>query len=276
MLQLNEMEKDIEFQTEPFDSAVWDVLRKASTMDLKTMLQDAVNNREWEDIDIIFQNITHQMTFYSAIYVVFPHMVRLLEQVLDEGDVEHAHLLIFNLGICLATDIPENHFEKVDSPLLDDYNAAAQKLAGLTKHYLNTYLNEIQEMDEEQRSMLFVATLAILGEREAVCAALNQLASGELDEVSMVCGGDCEYYEECYEPDEEQEDGIIPVVEYESGKWDGKSYEDAFLWTSAIADMLGLENQLEVLRYLYGTFTCPECGKTKRVIDFMVNYLMEE
>lgn len=276
MLQLNEMEKDIEFQTEPFDSAVWDVLRKASTMDLKTMLQDAVNNREWEDIDIIFQNITHQMTFYSAIYVVFPHMVRLLEQVLDEGDVEHAHLLIFNLGICLATDIPENHFEKVDSPLLDDYNAAAQKLAGLTKHYLNTYLNEIQEMDEEQRSMLFVATLAILGEREAVCAALNQLASGELDEVSMVCGGDCEYFEECYEPGEEQEDGIIPAVEYESGKWDGKSYEDAFLWTSAIADMLGLENQLEVLRYLYGTFTCPECGKTKRVIDFMVNYLMEE
>ena len=276
MFQLNENEMNIKFYTEPFDSIVWDVVQKASAMNLKTILQEAVNNRNWENIDIIFQNITHQMTFYSATYVVLPYMVNLLEQTLEDGDVEHAHLLIFNLGICLATDIPENHFEETKSPLLDDYNAAAQKLAGLTKHFYNTYIDEIQEMDEEQRSMLFVATLAILGERAAVYAALEQLASGELDEVNMACGGECEYYEECYEPGEEQENGIVPMAEYESGKWDGKSYEDAFLWTSAIADMLGLKNQLDVLRYLYGTFTCPECGKPKKVIDFMVNYLTEE
>lgn len=275
MCQLKENERNIEFHTEPFDSAVWDVVRKASLIDLRTTLQEAVKDRNWEDIDIIFQDITHQMTFYSATYVVLPHMVRLLEQVLEEGDVEHAQMLIFNLGVCLATDIPGNRFEEVDSPILDDYNAAAQKLAGLTKQYLNTYIEEIQEMDEEQRSMLFVAALAILGERETVYAALDQLASGELDELNMVCGGDCEYYEECYVPGEEQEDGIVPAAEYKSGTWDGTSYEDAFLWTSAIADMLGMENQLEVLRYLYGTYTCPECGRTKRVIDFMVTYVTE-
>ena len=275
MYRLDENEINIEFNIEPFDSTVWDVVQAASPMDLKVKLQKAITDREWENIDIIFQNITHQMTFYSAIYVVFPHMVRLLEQVMEEEDVEHAHLLIFNLGLCLATDIPENHPGKEDSPLLADYNAAARKLAGLTKRYLNTYIDEIQEMDEEQRSMLFVATLAILGERETVYVALDQLASGEIEEISMVCGGDCEFYEECYEPCEGQEDGIVLPAEYESGQWDGKSYEDTFLWTSAIADMLGMENQLEVLRYLYGTFTCPECGKTKRVIDFIVTSFME-
>ena len=275
MFQLSENEINVPFQTEPFDSTVWDVVQTASQMDLRTKIQEAVQNRDWEGIDIIFQNITHQMTFYSATYVVLPHMVRLLEQVLEEKDVEHAHLLIFNLGICLATDIEGNHFEQTDSPLLEDYNAAAQKLAGLTKQYLNTYIDEIREMDEEQRSMLFVAVLAILGEREAVYVALEQVASGALEEINMVCGGDCEYYEECYEPYEQQENGIVLSAEYESGKWDGKSYHDAFLWTSAVADMLGLENQLEVLRYLYGTFTCPECGKTKRVIDFMVAYFRE-
>ncbi|MDE7207590.1 MAG: hypothetical protein K2N90_10620 [Lachnospiraceae bacterium] len=275
MFQFSENEINVPFQTEPFDSTVWDVVQAASQMDLRTKLHEAVQNRDWEDIDIIFQNITHQMTFYSATYVVLPHMVRFLEQVMEEGDVEHAHLLIFNLGICLATDIEGNHFEETNSPLLEDYNAAAQKLAGLTKRFLNTYIDEIQEMDEEQRSMLFVAVLAILGERETVYVALEQVASGELDEISMVCGGDCDYYEECYEPYEQPEDGIVPAEKYVSGKWDRKSYNDAFLWTSAVADMLDLENQLEVLRYLYGTFTCPECGKTKRVIDFMVTYFRE-
>lgn len=275
MFQLNENELNIEFRTEPFDSTVWDVVQMASQMDLKTRLQEAINHRDWDDIDNIFQNITHQMTFYSATYVVLPHMVRLLEQVMEDDDLEHAHLLIYNLGICLMTDIPENRFEETDSPLLDDYNAAALKLAGLTKQYLNTYIDEIREMDEDQRSMLFVATLAILGERKMVYAAFVQLASGELEEISMVCGGDCEYYEECYEPYEEQEDSIVPSAKYESGTWDGKSYKDAFLWTSAVAEMLDLENQSEVLRYLYGTFTCPECGKTKRVLDFMITYLTE-
>ena len=126
-----------EFYTEPFESTVWDVVQMASQMDLGTTLQAAIKNRDWDEIGIIFDNITHQMTFYSATYVVVPHMVRLLEQVLEEKDVEHAHLLIFNLGICLATDIPWNHFEEVDSPLLNDYNIAAQKLAGLTKRVID-------------------------------------------------------------------------------------------------------------------------------------------
>lgn len=274
-MYLDEKEINIEFETEPFTSTAWDVVQMASRIDLKVKLQEAVNNREWENIDIIFQNITHQMTFYSATYLVLPHMVRLLEQVLEEGDAENAFLLIFNLGICLATDIPANHSKEEDSPLLADYNAASQKLAGLTKRYFNMYMDVIQEMDEERRSMLFVAALAILGEREMVYVALDQLASGEIEEINMVCGGDCGYYEECYEPCAEQGAGIVLHAEYEPGKWDGRSYEDAFLWTSAIADMLCLENQLQVLRYLYGTFTCPECGKTKPVIDFMVNYFTE-
>lgn len=275
MFQLSENEQNITFQTEPFTSDVWDIVQTASQMDLRTKLQEAIQNRAWNELDIIFQNLSHQMSFYSATYVVLPHMVRLLEQVMSEGDAAHAHTLIFNLGICLMTDIPENRFEETDSPILGDYNAAAQKLAGLTKQYLNTYEAQLQELDEDLRSMLFVATLAILGKRETAYAAFDQLASGTIEELSLVCGGDCEYYEECYDPQEEQDAEIVPAAEYQSGAWDGASYQDAFLWSSAVADLLGLENQLEVLRYLYGTFTCPECGKTQRVIDFMVTYLTE-
>lgn len=275
MYQLDESEINTKFNTEPFDSAVWDVVRAAGSMDAK-QVQTALADRDWGRIDSILENITHQMSFYSATYVVLPYMVKLLEEVMEEGDAEHVHMLIFNLGICLATDVPGNHFEKVDSSILDDYNAAAKKLAGLTKRYINTSLEEILEMDDS-RDMLLMGALAILGERELVYAAHELLGRGEIDELNLMCGGECEFFEECIDPfDEDSEIGTIVPRQYEPGKWDGKSYDDAFLWTSAIADMFGAEEQVEVLCWIYGTFTCPECRKTKRVLDYMIAYLTEE
>jgi len=278
MYHLDENEINTEFHTEPFCSAVWKTVRTASSCkDLGAELQAAIENRDWESIEDIFENITHQMTFYSATYVVFPHLVKLLEHIMEEGDIEHAHMLIFNLGICLATDVPENHFEEVDSPLLDEYHAAAKMLAGLVKRYINTNSDEILEMDEVNRNMLLVAALAVFGERELVYVALDELASGEMEELPLMCGGDCDFFEECFEPlREDSEIGLIVPAQYKPGKWDGKSYDDAFLWTSALADMLGAKEQVEGLKYIYGTFTCPECGRTKRVLDFMVTYFTQE
>lgn len=133
MYQLDEKEINIEFHKEPYESTVWDVVRMCYQMDIRNNLRTSLENRDWEQIENIFECMTHQMSFYSATYVVLPYMVELLEQVMEEGDVEHAFTLIFHLGVCLATDIPVNQYEKIDSPILEDYNAAAQKLAGLTK-----------------------------------------------------------------------------------------------------------------------------------------------
>ena len=273
MYYLDESECNIEFNTESFDSTVWSVVRTAAgSEDLGKRVQAALDSRDQEEIEIIFENVTHQMTFYSATYVVLPHIVKLLEEVLEEGDTEFAFYLIFNLGICLATDTPGNHFEEVDSPLLDDYNAASRKLAGLTKRYINKYHEEIQEMDEEQRNMLLTSVLAIFGERETASLMVN--FCWDMEEIGMACGEDCEYYEDCFAPFD-SEDGTVIPAEYESGTWDGKSFEDPFLWAAALAEMFGAEQELEVLCIVYGTFTCPECGKTKKVIEFMEAYMNE-
>lgn len=273
MYHLDESECNIECNTEPFDSTVWSVVRMASNCeDLGQRIQAALDGRDQEEIEIIFENVTHQMSFYSATYLVLPHMVKLLEEVLEEGDTDYAFYLIFNLGICLATDTPGNRFEEIDSPVLKDYNAAARKLAGLTKRYINTYHEEIQEMDEEQRNMLLTSVIAIFGERELASLMVN--FSWDMEEIGMACGADCEYYEDCFSPIDSEDDTIISV-EYESGSWDGQSFEDPFLWASAMAEMFGAEQELEVLRIVYGTFTCPECGETKKVIEFMEAYMNE-
>lgn len=273
MYQLDEKEINIEFKKEPFESTVWDVVQMCCPMDIRNNLRTPLENRDWEQIENIFECMTHQMTFYSATYLVLPYMVELLGQVMEEGDADHAFTLIFHLGICLATDVPENHFEKIDSPILEDYNAAAQKLAGLTKRYINTYIEEIHKMDQEMRRILLVSAIAILGDREA---AYELVLSGlDLTEIGVMCGGECQYYEDCFEPFEDDGDQTVIPAEYRSGQWDGKFDQDMFVWTSALADMLDAKEDLESLRYLYGTFTCPVCGKTKRVIEFMKTYFAE-
>lgn len=275
MYQLDENELNVNFSAEPFDSDFWSVVRLASGMDLSVRLRTALENKDWDEIEIIFENLNHQMSFYSATYIVLPYMVMLLEQVMDEGDFMHAHSLIFNLGICLATDIPGNHTEKPDRAVLNNYNLAVTKLAGLTKRYINLYLHEIQQMDEEQRNMLLTAVLAILGEREAAYVLI--MSAWDMEEFGMACDEDCEYYFEggFDSLEEECEDGGIIPAEYEAGQWDGKTFEDPFLWASAIADLFGLKQEIETLSYLYGDFTCPECGKTKKVIDFIKQYYLE-
>lgn len=271
MFHLNEDEINVAFKTEPFDSDFWDVVQMASAMDLRDQLQQELKSQDWQEIEMIFENLTHQMTFYSATYIVLPYMVNLLEQTMEQQDFEHAFDLIFQLGVCLATDVPSNHAQQITGAALENYNLAVKKLAGLTKRFINLDLQRIQEMDEEQRSMLFVGALAIFGAREA---AFELIMYGfDLEEIGMMCGGDCEFFEECFCPyDEDNENGVIIPAEYRAGEWAGQSFEDASCWTLALADLLGAEREMTALRYLYGEFTCPECGKTKKAIDFMITY----
>ena len=52
------------------------------------------------------------------------------------------------------------------------------------------------------------------------------------------------------------------------GKWDGKSYEDTYLWFSNLAHELGVEDEWKI-PYYYGTYTCPECGSRGILMDWM-------
>ena len=52
----------------------------------------------------VYQGINHQMTFYSAVYLVMPYLVKLLEQKILSGDIEWAEYCLFNTGMTLASD----------------------------------------------------------------------------------------------------------------------------------------------------------------------------
>lgn len=115
--------------------------------------------------------------------------------------------------------------------------------------------------------MLVTSILAIFGEREMAFI----LTMSCWDSCYMLCDN-CEYCEEELElSDEEARKQIVPT-ESVIGKWDGSSYEDAWLWISNVLNQLGAQEELGILSYYYGTYTCPECGNKSKVFDLMKNY----
>lgn len=234
-----------------------------------------LDTEEKEDYHIVFdnlcENLSHQMSFYKATYLALPYLVTLFGKESKNESFEWKLTMLSEIGLCLATDIPSNHEDQLDDEeILRSYEASVLKLQELTRQFIKQYEKEIAELDFNERSMLVTALLAILGDREATFI----LTMSCWDTCYMLCDC-CEYCEEeAVLSDDEAKEAIVPA-ETMVGKWDGSSYDDTYLWISNVLNRLGAEEELEILSYYYGTYTCPECGNQKKVIDLMKNYYFE-
>ncbi len=86
----------------------------------------------------------------------------------------------------------------------------------------------------------------------------------------------CEY---C---DEEMEIGYfdlterINVAKAPAGKWDGESLADVKLWLFNLFALVEDQKGFEYLCYIFGTYTCPECGEKSSVSAGMEAYYLGE
>ena len=133
-----------------------------------------------------------------------------------------------------------------------------------TKRFINTYLSEIIESDEETKSMFITALPAVFGNPEFTFL----MTMNYWEECSLFCS-ECENIVEGTEIEDEELD--IIKAEDVSGKWDGRDFTDTYLWYSNILSVID-ESYLEKLKLYFGTYTCPECGNSEKVISFMNNY----
>ena len=110
----------------PFDSELWEVYRGAYgnvCEEVRIVIGDIENIppqskllrldlEEKNDYEIAYDNLWanlwHQMSFYDATYIVMPYMLKFLEKNKDNFDIQLS--VISNMGICLATDIPNNKY----------------------------------------------------------------------------------------------------------------------------------------------------------------------
>lgn len=224
-----------------------------------------------DDYRIAFDNLceelSHQMSFYEASYLVLPYMVKLLEQKEAAGDFLWQVLLISEMGICLATDVPWNHRrEKIPQEILDSYRESVITLGEKAKQLLFQRTEDLRQLDQNRLSLFCTGLLSLLGDRQVAFA----LAMNYWETCYVQCGG-CGYLDEdLVLSDPAQIKKIRPARSRFWQRWDRKSYTDTYRWFGGVLRLLGDQKTEEKLAFYCGSYTCPVCGARGSVLEGLI------
>ena len=273
-----------ELKLVPTNSELWEIFRGAYgnvVNDIKLLTGEETKLDDWdmalldrrqhrqgkeediEDIEKIalenlFESVAHQMTFYPAIYLVMPYLVKFLEKKRAKNDFEGQISLITDMGLLVAMDIPDDTYRdevKPEDEVMNNYNLSLLKLQEITKRFLEQYLKEIRE-NSYYKVPFLTSVFAILGSdrKEAFAMFMSMWQS-----CYMECGKckDCNEIIEFDDNDEMEEafKGIIPAPQV-LGQWDGKTLDNTYVWFSNLLSMAGADREAKLMSYYYGTYEC--------------------
>ncbi len=266
-------EKEPELKLLPYDSELWNNYRSASKSILELLKELMKNPDNMDKFKNLCDNLCHQLSFYSGTYPVMPYLVSLFNNEKIKEDFKRQLAMFSEIGIIILTDIPAMNGEIHDSndEVFNNYNTSILILQDKLKNFIEENIDNLTELDADELSQFYIASLAILGDREIAYLLCMSLP----DNCYVVCKN-CEYCDEEMEEIMEEKPENITPAENVIGKWDGTSVVDTYIWFSNFVHILGDETETELLAYYFGTYTCPECGAKTPVIDLMKNYYFEE
>lgn len=199
-------------------------------------------------IEVLAEDLSHQMSYYSATAYVLPHLAALCGRL----SLKDRHYLITQIGAAIAAE--------GETPLVPDtaeYREFHEGLDGLRAAAVDLIQNHMDVLDAAigaEQQMFVLSALAILGDRKHAFV-LFMLSGSCWEEASGACA--CGWEEECIpirEPDCCVKPAKIPP-------WDGKSLNDEAVWVKGLLERAGDEEIAPVIPLVYGTGVCPECGK---------------
>lgn len=207
--------------------------------------------------DNLCEELSHQMSFYEASYLVLPWMVALLEQKEAEGDLPWQVLILSEMGLCLAADVPWNHNgNEVPREILDSYQESVTILGEKAKQLLFQRTEDLRRLDRDTLSLFCTGLPGLLGDRRMAFA----LVMGYWETCYVQCGS-CGYLDEELElSDPVQRKKIKPAKRRAWQRWDRKRCDDTYLWYGSALHLLGARELEEKLAFYCGTYTCPLCG----------------
>lgn len=263
--------ESIQVHLEPFGSPEWENYESAvGSENLKIWLQKLLDD-EAGAFSECCQHVSHQMTFYSAIYLAFPYLVEKLAGDFEGLDTERQIMEISELGSCLATDCGINKRGidyEIPEAALENYQQSIRKFQCIIKQFLSKKAKSLGRVDSMTKTMFALAVLAAFGNRED--AYLFYMP--EMDECIYLACDACEFCDEDLELASKKSLSAITPGEQAGDNWDGRDFDNTYLWFGDFLELIKAKGLAKHLPYYFGDYQCPECGKKAPVIHFMKAY----
>lgn len=216
-----------------------------------------------ETVENLAEELSHQLSFYSATAYALPHLAQLCPKLALEDQV----FLIALLGPAIAAEAsqplePDTEAYREFCQGLEGLRPAAERL--VTSPETARLLPEDPELGQQ----FALAALAILGDRRHAYG-LYLLSGSCWEEGPAAC--QCGWEEETL-PLAEGPDYILPAP---IGQWDGRSLEQEAVWLQGLLALAEDELILPVLPLVYGQGVCPDCGRQEPYWDWLYRFMEE-
>ena len=245
------------------NAPVWQTLSAAGNDAdkwLRTLLEGGMDFRE--NMEILGEDLSHQLSWYSATAYVLPHLAALCPK-LSPADQMY---MIARMGAAIAAEA-----EQPLTPGQEPYREFHEGLEGLrpaAADLIQTHMDILEAASEEDRLLFALGALALLGDRRHAYD-LWFLSGSCWEEGPAACT--CGWSDEIL-PLAEKPDCLEPAV---IAPWDGKSLEDEAVWFHGLLTRFGDEGILPVLPLVYGAGVCPECGKREPYWSWLDRFMEE-
>ena len=259
----------------PLDSALWEqypgaygsvsgeiafLMGESTAPQVKLRrLDPEEKDQERVAFDNLCENLSHQMSFYPALYLALPYMVKLLGQ--KAGDYDWQLLIFSEIGICLATDVTwENEpAPRLPEDITESCREAAAILAERAERFLKENRKKLRREGAFERRRLCLGLYGLLGDRrEAFALVMNQW------ETCYVHCTHCGYLDEDLELIDGKQRRKLRPLRF----WQKKPA--AFTRFRRILHQMGDWEGEELLACYYGGYVCPACGKRSDVMDGLI------
>ena len=154
----------MEIKLEDLNSDQWEK-HLGAYGNMSNLMSDFMKDPDDKELqESVYQGINHQMTFYSAVYLVMPYLVKLLEQKILSGDIEWVEYCLFNSGMTLASDniLARRGSRKVNvtKEITRNYRLCVKKLKKLASRFYKENKDKLKHKEES-----FMANLSFKGFR---------------------------------------------------------------------------------------------------------------
>ena len=222
-------------------------------------LKEQAEDDEHLAFDNLCESLSHQMTFYPAMYVVLPYIVKFLS--LKSADYDWKRLIFSEIGQCLAADafFPGENRPGAPQEILDSYQEAAEVLAEEARRFLKDCRKQLRKEGTFERRWLLLGLYGLLGDRlEAYVMNLHAWES------CCVQCGQCGWLDE---------DLVLSEPKQR------RKLRPARLWQKKPASFRRFREMLhqmgdwegeELLAWYYGTCTCPKCGQKQSTMEALI------